>query len=227
MATQRSLDSKGRTGAIAAGLALGLAVAAPALAADLSELALPGGPVAASAAPLALSRPTSAAIDPSLLRAQGRVGVWVKLSEPPLAEAHGNNAKTRGGRLSLSERRAYLQVLGRRHDELSASAGRLGGVELARVSRAHNAVALRIDASRLAELASLPGVVAGRPVGNYELALAETVPYIGAAAAQATGKDGAGSRVAVLDSGIDYTHKNLGGPGTTAAYAAAQSFPNP
>ena len=38
---------------------------------------------------------------------------------------------------------------------------------------------------------------------------------------QATGTDGTGVTVAVLDSGIDYTHRNLGGAGTLAAYAAA------
>jgi subtilisin family serine protease len=232
MAAWSPLDSMKRHGGIArAGLALalGLALAAPALAVDLSQLALPGGPVATSAVPLSQmpGRPASAAVDPSLLRARGPVEVWVKLSEPSLAEAHGNNAKTSGGRLSLTERQAHLRALDRRHDEVSSFAGRMGGVELGRVSRAHNAVALRIDAARVVDLANLPGVAAVRAVMNYELALADTVPYIGAAAAQAAGHDGRGTRVAVLDSGIDYTHKNLGGPGTPAAYAGAQTFPNP
>ena len=51
--------------------------------------------------------------------------------------------------------------------------------------------------------------------------LGTTVPYIGAAAVQATGVDGTGVVVAVLDSGVDYTHRNLGGPGNVAAYTAA------
>ena len=60
-----------------------------------------------------------------------------------------------------------------------------------------------------------------RPVLTYQLTLPETVPYVGGAAVQASGRDGTGVNVAVLDSGIDYTHRNLGGPGTVAAYAAA------
>ena len=60
-----------------------------------------------------------------------------------------------------------------------------------------------------------------RRVMDYKLDLSETVPYVGGAALQARGTDGAGVRVAVLDSGIDYTHKNLGGAGTADAYTAA------
>src|SRR5206468_1066044 len=51
--------------------------------------------------------------------------------------------------------------------------------------------------------------------------LSETVPYIGAAALQSAGVDGHGVRVAVLDSGIDYTHHNMDGSGTSADYTAA------
>jgi hypothetical protein len=205
-----------------------LGIGVPANAADPSSLAIRGGPIAGSVVPLSRARQGgAAAIEPGLLRARGPVDVWVKLSGQPLVEAHGANAKTRGGKLSLTERRAYLGTLARTHDDLAAAARRLGGHELGRVSRAHNAVALRIDAGRLAELAGLPGVVAVRPVRNYKLALSETVPYIGAAAAQAAGKDGTGARVAVIDSGIDYTHRNLAGPGTLEAYQeAVSSFPN-
>ncbi len=62
----------------------------------------------------------------------------------------------------------------------------------------------------VADIAALPNVASIRPLVNYEIDLSETVPYIGAAAVQAAGVDGTGVRVAVLDSGIDYTHYNLG-----------------
>jgi minor extracellular serine protease Vpr len=73
----------------------------------------------------------------------------------------------------------------------------------------------------LQTIALLPGVAKVRPVLRYQLDLSETVPYVGAKAAQTAGKDGTGVRVAVLDSGVDYTHRNLGGAGTLAAYEAA------
>jgi len=204
-------------------LALALVAAGAARAADPSRLALPGGPVTMDAPQriTALRALSPSRIDPSLAGAQGTVEVWVKLSAPSVAAANGDAAKTRGGRLTREQRQAYQAGLERDHDALSATARALGGRELGRVSKAHNAVAVSIDASRLAELAARPGVEQVRPVVHYELMLSETVPYVGAAAAQAAGKDGTGARVAVLDSGIDYTHRNLGGPGTTAAYDAA------
>ena len=80
---------------------------------------------------------------------------------------------------------------------------------------------LEVDADAIEELAADPLVRSLRPVVDYQLDLAATVPYVGATAVQNSGYDGRGVRVAVLDSGIDYTHANLGGPGTVAAYAAA------
>jgi minor extracellular serine protease Vpr len=163
--------------------------------------------------------PPGGAIAPPALT--GETEVWVTLVEPSLAEASGRNAKRAGALLSRSQQRDYSRQLESRQDALMAQVGALGGREIARVRKAHNAVAVRIDASRLKEVAALPGVRAVRPVRNYTIDLGSTVPYIGAAAVQAAGLDGTGVRVAVLDSGIDYTHRNLGGAGTAADYTAA------
>jgi minor extracellular serine protease Vpr len=83
-----------------------------------------------------------------------------------------------------------------------------------------NAVFVEVDASVLAQLANDPDVLRIAPVGNYEIDLAETVPYIGAEAVQAKRFTGRGIKVAVLDSGIDYTHAALGGSGDPADFAA-------
>jgi subtilisin family serine protease len=116
---------------------------------------------------------------------------------------------------------AHRQKLVSQQNSFAAAMKSMGGEELGRVNVTHNAVALRIDAARLKDLAATAGVVKLRPVVHYELNLSETVPYVGGAALQASGFDGTGMRIAIIDSGIDYTHRNLGGPGTTAAYAEA------
>src|SRR5438034_11248732 len=180
--------------------------AAPA--ADVSALMVPGG-----------GHPAS--IDPALVRAKGEIDVVVRLIDAPLAVAHGRNAKQLGGALNPGQQRAYLKGLAQKQDALMGQVRGLGGRELGRVSKALNAVIVRIDASRIPDIAALPGVEGIRPVIDYQLDLSDTVPYIGASAVQAAGFDGTGTRVAVLDSGIDYTHAFLGGAGTAAAYTAA------
>src|SRR5207247_5126761 len=162
-----------------------------------------------------------ASIDPALVRAKGEIDVVVRLNDAPLAVAHGRNAKQLGGALNPGQQRAYLKGLAQKQDALMGQVRGLGGRELGRVGKALNAVFVRIDASRIPDIAALPGVEGIRPVINYQLDLSETVPYIGASAVQAAGFNGTGIRVAVLDSGIDYTHAFLGGAGTAAAYTAA------
>ena len=88
-----------------------------------------------------------------------------------------------------------------------------------------NAVIVKVNTAVLDELGGHPEVVRMAPVGNYELDLSETVPYTGATQVQDLGFNGTGVTVAVLDSGIDYTHANLGGEGTVGAYAAAYDNP--
>jgi minor extracellular serine protease Vpr len=116
---------------------------------------------------------------------------------------------------------AQRQRVRAQQTELAGRLQSMGARELGRANVAHNAVAVRVDAAALPALAALPGVAKVRPVVHYQLDLSETVPYVGGAAVQARGFDGSGVKVAILDSGIDYTHRNLGGAGTPAAYEAA------
>jgi subtilisin family serine protease len=97
----------------------------------------------------------------------------------------------------------------------------LGGKELARVGKAYNAVVISADASKLPQIARLPGVSALRPVINHQISLADSVPYIGASTLHTLGFTGAGVKIAILDSGIDYTHHHLGGSGLAADFATA------
>lgn len=175
-------------------------------------------------------------LDTRLQRARGPVRVWVSLADESVASfkatelaAQGVDMQSRraSGGAGAAEQalkgraRAHRDALRGKQESLMGQLRGMGAKELGRVQVAHNAVAVTVDAASLAAIAKLSGVVKVRPVVNYELDLSETVPYVGGSAVQATGRTGAGVRVAVLDSGIDYTHANLGGAGTGAAYAAA------
>jgi minor extracellular serine protease Vpr len=186
--------------------ALGLAIAASASAAPPSatQLLIPDGV------------DTSRTAQTQLATRNGPQRVTVSLASKPLALIAGN--KRSGSLWSRNRQRNYLARLRAEQDAAMAAIAALGGVELARVSKAHNALVVSIDAKKIPDLAKVSGVTGVRRLIDYRMDLDETVPYIGAAAAQAAGVDGSGVSVAVLDSGIDYTHRNLGGPGTVAFY---------
>ena len=161
--------------------------------------------------------PRSAATSP----ASGEIEIVIQLQSRSISESHEKDAKKNGRMLSKKAQKDIAQALESEQSGVMASVAQLGGREVARLTKVLNAVIVSIDASKVAKLADLPGVVSVRPVGDYEMDLSETVPYIGAALAQAEGIDGTGVTVAVLDCGIDYTHKNLGGAGTLGAYEDA------
>jgi len=156
-----------------------------------------------------ITRPT--VLDASLLSATGVRQVVVQLTEASVSEVAAD-----GG--SAAAQRAALAAVGAQQDRFI---GQADAPVVAQAQVALNAVVLDVDATELASLASNPAVVSIRPVVDYELDLTDTVPYIGASAVQDLGFDGTGITVAVLDSGIDYTHVAFGGPGTAEAYDAA------
>lgn len=145
------------------------------------------------------SRPSK--LEASLLSASGIRQVVVRLAAPPAAAVAAEGGSVAAQRAASAAAKAQQDRFLR-----TADADVLG-----RTSVATNTVILQVDAANLAALANDPSVVSIRPVIDYELSLSETVPYIGAADLHTGGITGEGVRVAVLDSGIDYTHAAFGG----------------
>lgn len=85
------------------------------------------------------------------------------------------------------------------------------GVELDHRYENFPLVSLRLDDLPAAEaLLTLPGLVRIEPDRRLELNLTESLGVISQATAEASGFTGAGTSVAVLDTGADYTHADLG-----------------
>jgi subtilisin family serine protease len=150
-------------------------------------------------------------LEPGLRGATGRQRVIVRLTQPAAAEA--TDAAAQG----LARQAAQVQqgaVIGAAR-ALDANTRVLGTLKIVL-----NAVMLDIDAAALPALAANPNVVTISLVRDYELDLSETVEYIGAKAVQDMGYDGTGVVVAIIDSGIDYTHEAFGGSGDPADFEA-------
>lgn len=211
-------------GARAASLLIGAAIAAtlgatPAAAADRLSARQAVAPEAPGAlkldAPLsgAALRPNLGALDPSLAEATGTVQVIVRLSgasTAALAVRSGADRALHKRTLEAAQGAFVSRVLA---DHPSARV-------LGQVQHVLNAVFLEVPTAALESIARDGAVTRVAPVGHYRLDLSETVPLIGGDVLQAAGLDGAGVSVAVLDSGVDYTHADLGGTGDPADYVA-------
>ena len=205
--------------AVAAGLTMliGSTLVMPASAAERASMRTADVP--ASIEQLRLSEPLTTAVDRSVVdaglqAAQGRQQVLVRLRTPSVGKS---KAKTPG---------AQQQHKARLKNEQSAFFNRAakqarGAKMIASAQMVLNGVVLEVDAADIEKLAADKDVMRISRVRDYEMDLSDTVPYIGAAAVQAAGTNGAGVSVAVLDSGIDYTHARFGGAGTIEAYIEA------
>ena len=170
-----------------------------------------------------------ASLPPSLqTRLKGPVQIAIKLQDPPLVVEVGANAKQNGIRMTVAQQRAYVAQLLQKQSVVVGQMKTLGATILGQVTKGHNAIIVTIDASQVQALHNIAGVIAVRPLPDLTLAdaqpdLATTVNYLGGISVHNIGLTGEGIRIAMLDTGIDYTHYNLGGSGNVADYNAAKA----
>ncbi|NMM15741.1 MAG: S8 family serine peptidase [Cellulomonas sp.] len=174
----------------------------------------PGGPVASGKD----LRPGTVA--PALEKATGTITAFVQLtalSGFDVADKGGDAAAVRAATDAVEQ-----QAAGVVPDRATA---RSATPAPQRIATLHNVVSATIvtgDAAQIRALASNPDVVALYRVVTKKPDNKSTDAFTRALATwQSTGQIGTGVRIGVIDTGLDYTHAAFGGPGTTAAYAAA------
>jgi subtilisin family serine protease len=145
------------------------------------------------------------------------IAVFVRLSGDPVAVEQASM----GGKLDQGRKDAIKSSLKAKQDAIVPAITARGGTVVAQLQSAINGVQVEIASSQLAALASLPDVVEVTRLATYVPTNSVSVPYIGAPATwDQTAFRGEGVKVAIIDTGIDFTHKNFGGPGTAEAFNA-------
>jgi minor extracellular serine protease Vpr len=167
--------------------------------------------------------PIQGSIDPRVLPIglddAATVTVMLELAGDPVAVAE---SKAPGRGLSGQQKDAIKAKLKARQDAITDDIAARGGTIQSQLQSAYNGIRIGITRKELASIASLPNVVAVHALRPMTLSNATSVPYIGTPTVwQAYGFTGKGIKVAVIDSGIDYTHANFGGPGTVASFQKA------
>ena len=190
-------------------------VAVEALSADEAAAAAAAAVQASSLDMLSLAEPivAEAGAGPARSRANAnaRIDIVVRMTEQSVAQMVGAAGEDT---VVAAEAQADVQAKAlSQQDQVIAWVKKNdpSAQVLGRMKVALNAVIFNVDGKVIPALAAVPGVASINPVIDYELDLSETVPYIGGTATQAMGYNGTGVVVAVLDSGIDYTHANLVG----------------
>jgi len=177
-----------------------------------------------------------AKVDPALFESSGGhaafvpaslsdrpVSVVMQLAAAPVA-VQDAAAQKHGQKLTADEKHAIRQQLQAQQDALGASLTRAEAKVVGQMQDAYNGIQVVVPQRNLAQLASLPGVAAIHAVQTFTPSNTNGVAFVGAPQAwQSFGLTGTGVKIAIIDTGIDYTHADFGGPGTVAAWNAAKA----
>jgi subtilisin family serine protease len=208
------------------------AAAVPAAPADPAAPRVPAVPAApaasaVSAAPAAAAAP---AANPTYGPHEPRISAIVTVDGPSVyrqvaereastrsADAVASWAASEAGALAAAE-----AAVASRQAPVADAAERLGADVVSRYTTAANGLLVHATPGQLEALAKVPGVLRVEPAPILRPDLGYSGPHVGSTrVAEELGLDGEGTVVAIIDTGIDYTHAHLGGPGTEEVWGAA------
>ena len=161
----------------------------------------------------------SATIDHTLRGQHGDIGIVLQLEGAPSTQTY---AQAQAGGLApqaMQVARVQLARVDQAQQRLLAPLAQFGARVLYRTQRVYNGIAAHVDAAQLSRIAALPGVKAIHPLIQYHPDLASSVPLIGAPQIWGgSSLTGAGMKIAIIDTGVDYIHTDFGGSGAQADY---------
>lgn len=159
--------------------------------------------------------------------ATGPLNVMVELEQDPVAVVEAQTA----GTLEEAQKNEIKSQIESAQSTVAVAIEGKGGTVINQLQSAYNGIRISIDASELPALREMPGVKGVHVLRTVERNNASSVPAIGTPGAWQgagdTGYTGKGVKVAIIDTGIDYTHATFGGQGTPEAFAAATKATDP
>jgi subtilisin family serine protease len=158
---------------------------------------------------------------PAMIRARQLGRYFVEMKAPAAADALLRRGAGTADLTSAPQQQDAASAALRAQEGAIAQARSLGGQVTFRYKVLVNAFSARLSAQAASALAQRADVRSVQPVSIVQKSLTSSVPFIGAPQVWSTfGVRGQGMRVAIVDTGIDYTHASFGGAGTVAAYQA-------
>ncbi|MFP3914440.1 MAG: S8 family serine peptidase, partial [Actinomycetota bacterium] len=140
------------------------------------------------------------------------VHVFIQLDEPSVAEF---TADTGAG---TAAQKAQADAVGAQQDLLRDELDHLIVEERAALTVGANGFRAMVRRGDIGAIRATDGVESVAAVARYHLDNETSVPWIGGDDVQTAGFDGTGISIAVIDTGIDYTHSALDGSGDASDY---------
>ncbi len=169
---------------------------------------------------LLVSLAVPAAADP--VPAGPASAVFVEFDQPSALQEYAQR-RGQGAALAQGAAKAARSLIAEITNELLSDffRGAEDSSEIFRTSNAIAGVAVEATPQMMREIAARPGVRSVRRITPARVSNADG-DQLGRAvdAWQQTGRLGTGVRIGIIDTGIDYTHADFGGPGTAAAFKA-------
>lgn len=149
-----------------------------------------------------------------------KVELFLQLNSPAVSEYV--NAEVKAGRLKPSDddEREHALSLKKQQDILRDTLEGMGVDVLSAMRVGANGFRIKVRLAEVSNLLLIPGVKSVSPIAVHKPSLSKSVPWINAPQIWDEYGTGKNISIAVIDSGIDYLHANLGGSGVVADYTS-------
>jgi len=143
----------------------------------------------------------------------------IELEQAPMATYFANQ-KASGRSVDAADLNSYRAGLEKAQAAVQTRLEAAGVEVVSHYTAAYNGFLAYVPQSQVEAIRSMPGVIGVRPAPQHVPSLSASVPLIGAPEVwNELGVDGDGIVIAIIDTGIDYTHGVFGGSGDPEDYA--------